>query len=104
GRGDDALGRYVEMLSGIPQVFAPGSAYGYSNASACIAGWVATQVMQRPWEQLVTERVLGLLEMRHSALFAEDLLQHPVALGYKAVSGSALERSPLWSYSRSQAP
>lgn len=105
GRGDDALGRYVEALSGIPQVFAPGSAYGYSNASTDIAGYAASRVMDRTWEELVTEHVWAPLGLKESALFAEDMLQHPLALGYKQrVDGVPTERTSVWSSPRAQAP
>lgn len=77
GRGDDALGRYVEALSGIPQIFPPGTAFGYSNASTVVSGYAATRVMGRCWEQLITERLFGPLSLRHSAMFAEDLSHTP---------------------------
>jgi CubicO group peptidase (beta-lactamase class C family) len=103
GRGDDALGRYVEVLAGIAQVFAPGSAFGYSNASTNVAGYVAARVTGQTWERLLSERVWKPLGLRHSALFAEDLLLHPVALGYKR-AGSEIHRTPEWSLPRSLAP
>jgi CubicO group peptidase (beta-lactamase class C family) len=105
GRGDDALERYVEGLSGIPQVFAPGSAYGYSNASTNVAGHAASRVMGQTWERLLAERIWAPLGLKHSALFAEDVLLHPVALGYKKiVRGAAVERTPVWCLPRSTGP
>jgi CubicO group peptidase (beta-lactamase class C family) len=105
GRGDDALGRYVEALAGVPQIFAPGTAFGYSNASSNVAGYAAARVMGETWEKLLTERIWGPLGLSQSALFAEELLQHPVALGYeKAVSGAEIQRTRTWSLPRSLAP
>jgi CubicO group peptidase (beta-lactamase class C family) len=105
GRGDDALRRYIEVLSGIPQIFAPGSAYGYSNASTDVAGHAAALVMGETWEQLVAERIWSPLGLKESALFAEDMLQHPIALGYKkVVPGAAIQRASAWSSPRAQSP
>ena len=105
GRGDDALGRYVEALAGVPQIFEPGTAFGYSNASSNVAGYAAARVMGETWERLLTERIWGPLGLSQSALFAEELLQHPVALGYEqATSGAKIQRIPIWSLPRSLAP
>jgi CubicO group peptidase (beta-lactamase class C family) len=105
GRGDDALARYVEAFSGIPQVFAPGSAFGYSNAASDIAGYAASCVTGQTWERLVAERIWAPVGLKETVLFAEDLLQHPVALGYKKmVSGNPVERTAVWSSPRAQAP
>jgi CubicO group peptidase (beta-lactamase class C family) len=103
GRGDDALGRYVEALAAIPQIFAPGSGFGYSNASTNVAGHTLARVMGQTWERLLMERVWAPLRLTQCALFAEDLLRHPLALGY-SVSETTVKRVPLWSYPRSIAP
>jgi len=96
GRGDDALLRYVETLAGVPQIFQPGTAFGYSNASTNIAGCAAASVMGQTWELLLTERIFGPLGLTHSLLCAEDALLQEVALGYLRPSADeALRRSPL---------
>jgi CubicO group peptidase (beta-lactamase class C family) len=105
GRGDDALGRYVEMFSGIPQVFRPGLAFGYSNAATCVAGHVAAHVCGHSWEKLLEERIWRPLGLSQSALFAEDMLQHPLALGYRHTTpGAPAERTRVWSSTRAQGP
>jgi CubicO group peptidase (beta-lactamase class C family) len=105
GRGDDALGRYVEVLGGIPQVFEPGSAYGYSNASSIVAGHAAARVTGQTWEDSLTKRIWAPLGLTQSLLFAEDLLLRPVALGYRKVDpGAQIRRTPNWCYPRSMAP
>jgi CubicO group peptidase (beta-lactamase class C family) len=103
GRGNDALGRYVEALSAIPHIFAPGSGFGYSNASTNVAGHALARVTGQPWEQLLMERVFAPLGLTQCELFAEDLLRHPLALGY-VVSEARVERARAWSYPRSIAP
>lgn len=105
GRGDDALGRYVETLAGTPHLFKPGTAFGYSNASTNVAGYAAACVTRKTWEALLTERILSPLSLTQSAVFAEDLLHHPVAMGYKRSAPDAPpERLPGWALPRSMAP
>ncbi len=105
GRGDDALPKYVASLAPIPQVFEPGTAFGYSNAGSNVAGLAAQRAMGRNWETLLAERVLRPLGLRQAANFAEDLLFHPVALGY-GYRGGASEptRVGVWGLPRSMAP
>ena len=105
GRGDDALGRYVASLAELPAIFEPGTAYGYSNAGTAVAGYAAQRVMGRNWETLLAERILEPLGLEHSATFPEDLLYHPVALGYSPTpSNPEGERVARWGLPRSIAP
>ena len=105
GRGDDALGRYVAALAELPVIFEPGTAYGYSNAGTAVAGFAAQRVMGKNWETLLAKRILQPLGLEHSATFPEDLLYHPVALGYSPTPASPEgERVPFWGLPRSIAP
>ena len=105
GRGDDALGQYVASLAGIPGIFEPGTAYGYSNAGTCVAGLAAQRVIGKNWETLLAERILEPLGLEHSANFPEDLLYHPVALGYSQTPVNPEgRRVPFWGLPRSMAP
>ncbi len=105
GRGDDALGRYVAALAGMSHLFRPGTAFGYSNASSNIAGHVASRVMGRSWEELLAERMIDPLALHSTVLFAEDLLAHPVALGYTRDDMTAPPRRVRgWALPRSCAP
>lgn len=105
GRGDDALGNYVTALAGVPHLFAPGTAFGYSNASTNVSGHAASRVAGRSWERLLTERILEPLQLRHAGMFAEDLLNHPLSLGYKRDSvDEPAERVQTWALPRSMGP
>ena len=105
GRGDDALVRYVAALADIPMIFAPGTAYGYSNASTNVSGLAAQLAAGKNWETLLAERILNPLGLKQSANFPEDLLYHPVALGYRYATGAETpERVPFWGLPRSMAP
>lgn len=105
GRGDDALGRYVAALAGLSHLFRPGTAFGYSNANSNVAGHVAATVMGRSWEELISERMIEPLSLQSTVLFAEDLLAHPVALGYTRDDTTAAPcRVHGWAMPRSCAP
>ncbi len=104
GRGDDALERYVQSLTEVPRIFDPGTAFGYSNAGSNVAGLAAQKATGKPWEQLLDELVLRPLGLRQSATFPEDLLYHPVALGYLPGADGEPARVPRWGLPRSMAP
>jgi len=105
GRGDDALVRYVASLADIPMIFEPGTAYGYSNASTNVSGLSAQLATGKNWETLLAERILNPLGLKQAANFPEDLLYHPVALGYGYAPGAETpERVPFWGLPRSMAP
>lgn len=104
GRGDDAVVRYVAALSSIPLVYQPGTGYGYANAGSNVAGLAAQLVGGRNWETLLAERVLRPTGLTQAATFAEELLFHPVALGYRAGQGGDYTRVRAWGLPRSMAP
>ena len=105
GRGDDALAQYVAALAEIPVIFPPGTAFGYSNASTCVSGLAAQRVSGENWEDSLQKRILDPLGLAQSASFPEDLLYHPVALGYRYPTGAeTAERVPYWGLPRSMAP
>lgn len=104
GAGDDALSRYVASLADIPLVFEPGSAFGYSNAGINVSGLAAQRALGRNWETLLSERILQPLGLEQSASFPEDLLYHPVALGYLRPAGGEPRLVRSWGLTRSMAP
>jgi CubicO group peptidase (beta-lactamase class C family) len=105
GRGDDALGQYVAAMAEVPVIFPAGTAFGYSNASTNISGYAAQMATGKNWETLLQERILGPLGLKQSANFPEDLLYHPIAIGYGYPEGAETpERVPYWGLPRSMAP
>ncbi|MDQ6747612.1 MAG: beta-lactamase family protein, partial [Candidatus Dormibacteraeota bacterium] len=106
GRGDDALARYVEGCTALPQICAPGTAWSYSNTGYGILGRIAEVVTGQVFEEVLRDRVLDPLGVRHTVLFPEDVLTHPAAIGH--VPDPAHPRrhivTPQWGMHRSLGP
>ena len=47
--GDEALASYVDSLRALPQAFAPGRGFGYSNAGTSIAGRSTSRASATSW-------------------------------------------------------
>lgn len=105
GRGEEALGRYVASLSTIPQIFAPGFGFGYSNAGASLAGYVAERVTGVGWDGLMRERILDAAGLKHALTLAEDMPFHRVSAGHeRARNGSPAKVVRPWYVTRAQGP
>lgn len=105
GTGEDALKKYIDSLKHLPQVFPPGTAFGYSNAGTSIAGYVAEKVMGKPWDLLLKENILNPAALKNAASLEQDLLFQRIAVGHiPGVDGSKPSVIRPWHMIRSQAP
>jgi CubicO group peptidase (beta-lactamase class C family) len=91
GGEDEAVNRYVAALEFLPQHFAPGKHFGYSNAGICIAGYVASRVSGKPWETLLRERLLTPASLEHFAALEGDVLYQTVSAGHELLANGSLE-------------
>ncbi|MBS2534438.1 beta-lactamase family protein [Catenulispora sp. NF23] len=82
GRGDDAVARYIDLLADIPLTFAPGSSYGYSNASTNVSGLLIEALTGQCWDEALRDRLLGPAGLVESVSLFEDLPYHRVAVGH----------------------
>lgn len=104
GRGDDALRRYVEDLSGVPQLHRPGRGWSYSNAGFCLAGRLVEVITGTPFEEEMRERILRPLSLTHTALFPEEALLHRTAVGHLTAQDGTTQPSPVWGLPRAVGP
>jgi CubicO group peptidase (beta-lactamase class C family) len=81
GRGDDCVRRYVDLLADIPPTFAPGSAYGYSNASTVVSGLLVESLTGQCWDEALRDRVLQPADLVESVSLFEELPYHRLAVG-----------------------
>lgn len=100
GAGDDSLSRYVDSLGDLPQMFAPGTGFGYSNAGTSIAGHTAEVVAGRGWDELLRERILEPAGLSHAATLERDRIYYRVAVGHTE-DGKVIRP---WLITHSQAP
>jgi CubicO group peptidase (beta-lactamase class C family) len=105
GVGEDAIAKRVAALKTLPQHFAPGAAYGYSNAGTDIAGRVAERVTGQLWDHLLQERIVRPLGLEHTVSLDRERMYHRVAVGYvrDPKSGTVTLVRP-WCASRGSGP
>ncbi len=105
GGGEDAVRRYVESLHELPQAFAPGAGFGYSNAGTTIAGHVAEVVTGKSWDLLMRQRIFDPAGMKQAVLRAQDLPFFRVSAGHTPALGTAEPRVIRpWYITQAQSP
>ncbi len=83
GRGNNALSRGVRrMRRHVAQLTPVGSLWHYNNAGFHVLGRVIEVLCKKPYEQVVSERILTPLGLSKSFFFAEDIITHKTALGH----------------------
>jgi CubicO group peptidase (beta-lactamase class C family) len=80
--GDEALASYVDSLRTLPQVFAPGQGFGYSNAGMSIAGRIVEVLTGETWDAALRARILEPAGLSHAVTLAEDLPYQRVSVGH----------------------
>ena len=107
GRGDDAVERYVASCARLPQRFAPGATFAYSNAALAILGRAVEVALGTTWDRALAERLLEPLHCEASVTLPEQAILQSVAIGHLAGEGGDVGRprpAPLWSLPRGLGP
>jgi len=103
--GDEALASYVDSLRTLPQIFAPGKGYGYSNAGTSIAGRIVEIVTGDTWDAALRARILDPAGLSHTVTLAEDLPFQRISVGH--LPGKDGHRPTVvrpWYITRAQGP
>jgi D-alanyl-D-alanine carboxypeptidase len=74
--------RLVELGIGLPTLFAPGTAWSYSNTNTVLLGMVIQQVTEQPLATALKQRVFVPLGLRGTSLPSFKTLPKPYASGY----------------------
>ncbi len=82
GGGDEALARFVSACAQLPYLHPTGKFRAYSNSGFCIAGRVIEVVSCKPFNTLLTERLLRPLGTEKFGFLADDLMRHRRAVGH----------------------
>jgi CubicO group peptidase (beta-lactamase class C family) len=105
GRGDDAIGRLLELMhTAATQVSPPGALYSYSNASFCALGALVARLRGGTWESVLRERLLDPLGCTHVALFAEEAILFRASAGHWAEPDVPRRVFARWQLPRSNGP
>ncbi|XBB68234.1 serine hydrolase [Nocardioides sp. WV_118_6] len=104
GKGDECLARYVNLLAGVPQLFAPGAMWSYNNAAFCVLGRLVEVLRGRPYDACLRTHLLDPLGLQ-AATDPYEAVLHRVAVGHVATAAdTTLHPTPVWALARSNAP
>jgi CubicO group peptidase (beta-lactamase class C family) len=82
GRGDDAVGRYVDSLRDFDLVHPPGQLWSYCNSGFVLAGYVVEKLTGLPYHQALRERICEPLGLSSMTVLAEEMLARRCAVGH----------------------
>ena len=103
GMGDDALQKAVEGLSGIRQLTRPGELWFYCNAGFQVLGRLIEQISQKPYEEVIRDRIFKPLEMERSTFWAHEAITWPAAVGYNTITTDEPETARPYAITRAMA-
>ncbi|WP_423980778.1 serine hydrolase domain-containing protein [Ilumatobacter sp.] len=104
GRGEDAIERYVQSMTRLPQLRPLGSTFFYNNAAVVAAGHLVEKVHGTTYEQAVQDLVLDPLDLDHTRFFTDELVGRTFAGPHIVVDGNAVLDPSLWYLPRSINP
>ena len=104
GRGDDAVTRFVDSMTRLPQLTPVGRTFAYNNAGLCVAGRVLEVTTGRVYEDAVRSLLLDPLGLRHSGFFTDEIIGRNIAAPHDVVDGTAVVEPSFWPQPRSLAP
>jgi len=105
GRGDDAIAKYVEGLSELPQVFAPGELFAYNNAGFSVLGRLIEVLRDTTWEAALVEHLVKPLGLTHVAPSAYEAILHRAAVGHVGPGEDGVQiPAPVWALAKSNEP
>jgi CubicO group peptidase (beta-lactamase class C family) len=73
GIDDGALARYVDAMSRLPQLTAPGTVFAYNNAALALAGRLIEVATGVPYERAVRTLILDPLRLAHSGFSLDEI-------------------------------
>lgn len=85
GAGEEAIERYVALMSGLEQLAPNGRAFSYNNSAFNVAGLIVEKVTGRSYEQAMKELLFEPLGMADSYFYAGDVMVHRFAVGHEVL-------------------
>ncbi|KZS65341.1 serine hydrolase domain-containing protein [Mycobacterium ostraviense] len=104
GRGDDAVARYVNSMTRLPQLTPPGTAFAYNNSGLVVAGRIIELVAGTTYESAMQKLVLDPLQLAHTRYFSDQIIGLNVAAPHKVLDGKPIVDTDFWAFPRSCNP
>lgn len=105
GRGEDAIEKYLDAISDLPQLFPPGTLFSYNNAAFSVLGRLVEVLRDTTWEQAVVERIVTPLGLTHVAPSAYEAILFRAAVGHMGPGPDGVETpAPVWALAKSNEP
>jgi len=105
GPGDDAVERFVDSMGDLPQIFAPGERFSYSNAGFAVLGRLVEVVRGTTWDRALQEHLAAPLGLTHLATTAYDAIRFRTAMGHiDPAPDHVLRPGPSWGMARASGP
>jgi CubicO group peptidase (beta-lactamase class C family) len=105
GRGDDAIEKYLAVLTELPQLFAPGELFSYNNAAFSVLGRLVEVLRDKTWEAALVEHIAVPLGLTHFAPSAYEAILFRAAVGHVGPGEDGVETpAPVWALAKSNEP
>ncbi|BCO36108.1 D-aminopeptidase [Mycobacterium heckeshornense] len=104
GPGDDAVTRYVNSMTRLPQLTPPGTTFTYNNSGLVVAGRIIELVTRTTYESAVQRMLLDPLQLAHTRYFTDQIIGLNVAASHSVVNGRPIVNTGFWAFPRSCNP
>jgi CubicO group peptidase (beta-lactamase class C family) len=105
GPGDDAVERFVASMGDLPQIFAPGERFSYSNTGFAVLGRLVEVLRGTTWDRALQERLAAPMDLTHIATTAYDAIRFRTAMGHiDPAPDHVLRPGPAWGMARASGP
>ncbi|MEU6136335.1 serine hydrolase domain-containing protein [Nocardioides sp. NPDC047086] len=105
GPGDDAVERFVASMGDLPQIFAPGERFSYSNAGFAVLGRLVEVLRGTTWDRALHEHLAAPLGLTHVATTPYDAIRFRTAMGHIDPGPEhVLRPGPSWGMARASGP
>jgi CubicO group peptidase (beta-lactamase class C family) len=106
GRGDDAVSKYLAILTKVEQNHPLGATFSYCNSGYALLGAIIEKLTGQTWDAALAERIFKPLGLTATVTLPEQMLLHPAAVGH--IGGSEedgpLRQAPIALLPRSMGP
>ncbi|GGP73190.1 serine hydrolase domain-containing protein [Saccharothrix coeruleofusca] len=103
GRNDDAIGKFVATLAEAEHPFPPDTVFSYSNSGYVVLGRLVEVLRDKPFHDVLRERLVVPLGLRTAATDAYEAILHRVAVGHTRTGGEVVPVKE-WAVSYCAAP